>query len=402
MAEIQPDRNVVEQLNGADDSNSVSATDSQISVDFSVLENSIVQQMTAMTTEVKETVLSLKEHVETRFIEFDKRMKKTESQLKEYGRKIGLYNPGGGFLTEPAVNTLSCNTQCSEALNVAHNDTQTSKANRTAVQCDNQNLTENCSLTKGDNLFKIELQSYSGAEDPEDFLVYFDTLAEIYGWNNKVKSLYLASSLIGPARSLLTEMTLDERRDYQTLVQKLSVRFGTANKCELFRAQLKTREQRQDESISELAVAVRKMVRLAYPNMPVNVVEMLAVGCFVDALNQPELRLRLREINPKTLSEAETFAIKVETLREADKHIASFKRKMKQNCVQLHGLPVVQERNLADRLDVLQRQLEELSVSNKTRNYQKYGQNVKPYATKKKFRRHSSCRRFQQSSWGSQ
>ena len=311
MAEREPDRNGVEQLNEADDSHSVSATDSQISVDFSILENSIVRQMTAMATEVKETVLSFKEHVEIRFIEFDKRMKKTESQLQEYGQKIGLYNPGGGFLTESAVNTLSCDTQCSEALNVAHNDTQTSKANRTEVQCENPNLTEDCS-SKGDNLFKVKLQSYSGTEDLEDFLVYFDTLAEIYGWNDKAKSLYLASSLIGPARSLLTEMTLDERREYQTLVQKLSVRFGTANKCELYRAQLKTREQRQDESISELAVAIRKMVCLAYPNMPVNVVEMLAVGCFVDALNQPELRLRLREINPKTLSEAETFVIKVE------------------------------------------------------------------------------------------
>ena len=400
MAEREPDGNVIEQLNEADDSHYVSATDSQISVDFSVLENNIVQQMTAMATDVKETVLSLKEHVEMRFMEFDKRMKETESQLKEYGRKIGLYNPGGGFLTEPTVNTLSCDTQCSEALNVAHNNTQTSKGNRTEVQCENPNLTENCLLTKGDNLFKVKLQFYSGTEDPEDFLVYFDTLAEIYGWNDKAKSLYLASSLIGPARSLLTEMTLDERRDYQTLVQKLSVRFGTANKCELFRAQLKTREQRQDESISELAVAIRKMVRLAYPNMPVNVVEMLAVGCFVDALNQPELRLRLREINPKTLSEAETFALKVATLREADKHIASFKKKMKQNCVQSHAVPVV--RNLADRLDVLQRQLEELSVSNMTRNYQKYGQNVKPYVTKKKFRRHSRRRRFQQSSWRSQ
>ena len=393
---------MIEQLNEADDSHSVSATDSQISVDFSVLENNIVQQMTAMATEVKETVLSLKEHVEMRLIEFDKRMKKTESQLKEYGRKIGLYNPGGGFLTEPTVNTLSCDTQCSEVLNVAHNDTQTSKANRTAVQCENPNLTENCLLTKGDNLFKVKLQSYSGTEDLEDFLVHFDTFAELYGWRTKAKSLYLASSLIGPARSLLTEMTLDERRDYQTLVQKLSVRFGSANKCELFRAQLKTREQRQDESISELAVAIKKMACLAYPNMPVNVVEMLAVGCFIDALNQPELRIRLREINPKTLSEAETFAIKVETLREADKHIASFKRKMKQNCVQLHTVPVVQERTIANRLDVLQRQLEELSVSNMTRNYQTYGQNVKPYATKKKFRRHSRRRRFQQLSRRSQ
>ena len=402
MAEIQPDRNVVEQLNEANDSHSVSATDSQISVDFSVLENSIVQQMTAMATEVKETILSLKEHVEMRFVEFDNRMKKTESQLIEYGRKIGLYNPGGGFLTEPAVNTLSCDTQCSGALNVAHNHTQTSKANRIEVQCENPNLNENCLLTKGDNLFKVKLQCYSGTEDPEDFLVYFNTLAELYGWSSKAKSLYLASSLIGPARSLLTEMTLDERRDYQTLVQKLSVRFGSANKCELFRAQLKTREQRQDESISELAVAIRKMARLAYPNMLVNVVEMLAVGCFVDALNQPDLRLRLREINPKTLSEAETFAIKVETLREADKHIASFKRKVKQNCVQSHAVTVLQERNLADRLDVLQRQLEELSVSNMTQNYQKYGQNGKPYATKKKFRRHSRRRRFQQSSWPSQ
>jgi hypothetical protein len=43
------------------------------------------------------------------------------------------------------------------------------------------------------------------------------------------KSLYLASTVIGTARSLLTELSETERRDFSSLILKLKSRFGFEN-----------------------------------------------------------------------------------------------------------------------------------------------------------------------------
>ena len=403
MAETESDGNELELLNRAEDSNFVSSVDSQTSVDLSTLENSMLQQMTAIATDAKETILSFKQHMEMRFTKFYKQLEKIQLQLTEYHRQMPLHSAGGGFLTEPAVNR-SGDTHNTEAFNVVPNDldTQLSKTRPTEPQTDELQSTEKCLLTKGDNLVQLKLESYSGTEDLEDFLVYFDTLAEIYGWDDEAKCLYLAISLRGPARSLLTEMTLDQRRDYQSMVQQLSVRFGTANKCELFRAQLKTREQSHDESISELAAAIRKLTRLAYPKIPKKVAEMLAVGCFMDALKQPEIRLRLREINPKTLSEAESLAVKMWTLREADNHMVSFQRKTKQECTHDQSHPVIQEKNIASQLDELQRQLEMLTFANMARRNRNHVRNVKPHNIRLKLRWRGRRRDCQHPNWHSQ
>ena len=45
---------------------------------------------------------------------------------------------------------------------------------------------------------------------------------------------------------------------------------------------------------------------------------MLALDQFVDAMSDPEIRLRLREARPRDISEAETLAIRLETYRLAD------------------------------------------------------------------------------------
>ena len=158
---------------------------------------------------------------------------------------------------------------------------------------------------------KLKPQSYSGTDNLEDFLVQFNTLAEINGWDYKIKSLYLANSLSGPARSILSEMTIEEHRDYGTLVQKLNAIFGSANRTEVFRTQLKSRVQGKDECISALSVAVRKLVRLSCPNASLNMTETLAIDHFTDALIESDIRLRLGEISPKSLAEAKTIAVRM-------------------------------------------------------------------------------------------
>lgn len=51
----------------------------------------------------------------------------------------------------------------------------------------------------------VKLKDFDGSEDFNDFLAHYEILVTLHGWDYKTKSLFLASSLAGSARALLTE-----------------------------------------------------------------------------------------------------------------------------------------------------------------------------------------------------
>jgi hypothetical protein len=101
-----------------------------------------------------------------------------------------------------------------------------------------------------------------------------------------------------------------ERRVFSSLILKLKSRFGSENKTEVFRTQLKTRIRLKGETIPELAQSIRKLTRKAYPTANPDVVDDLALDSFIDALNESDITLRLREVSPKSISEAEQIAVR--------------------------------------------------------------------------------------------
>ncbi|CAC5395696.1 unnamed protein product [Mytilus coruscus] len=75
----------------------------------------------------------------------------------------------------------------------------------------------------------------------------------------------------------------------------------------------------KEESLPELAQSIKKLTRQAYPSAPSTITSVLALEHFIDALPDADLRLRLRESNPKSIHEAETLAVRLETLKLAER-----------------------------------------------------------------------------------
>jgi hypothetical protein len=46
----------------------------------------------------------------------------------------------------------------------------------------------------------------------------------------------------------------------------------------------------------------------------------LALDQFIDALKDPDMRLRIREARPYNINEAEILAVRLETFKQADNH----------------------------------------------------------------------------------
>ena len=74
---------------------------------------------------------------------------------------------------------------------------------------------------------------FDGKSSWEVFKVQFDIAAEINGWQENDKAVFLATALEGKAALVLGNLSSVERRDYKVLVNALTTRFGMAHQSEL-------------------------------------------------------------------------------------------------------------------------------------------------------------------------
>ena len=270
------------------DGNSIAS--SADSLQMSLLESKLESEITKMSKMMQDTISCLTEHMNQKFTELDTKF--------------------NNLVADIIPNNQNTNVNSSIA-----QTTQISSEDRISTP----NVACNAHSKKDNYHFKMKPQNFSGATDFDEFLSQFEITCEINGWQYREKSLYLANCLTGDACSLLNELDPEGRRDYDTLVEKLANRFGSVHRSEIYRTQLKSRSRNRGESIPELAQAVKKLVRQAYPGVNKDVIETLSTDNFIDALNDSEIRLRVRELGPKTLAEAERTALRLESHKIADK-----------------------------------------------------------------------------------
>ncbi len=170
-----------------------------------------------------------------------------------------------------------------------------------------------------DAKIKIKPTSYDGSSSWNDYAVQFEMLSEMNGWGDEVKAMYLAANLRGSAQCVLGDLDDDSRHDYTALVTALNNRFGSNNQKELFRVQLKNRQRKREETLPELAQAIRRLTRLAYPSATYVLQETLSQEHFIDALSDGEIRWRVFQSKPGTLADAVRIAVELEAFQAADR-----------------------------------------------------------------------------------
>ena len=67
-----------------------------------------------------------------------------------------------------------------------------------------------------------------------------------------------------------------------------------------------------------MAQAIEKLVRQAYPGVKKDVIEMLSLDNFIDAITDSDIRMRVREPSPKSFDEAEQICVRLEAYKIAD------------------------------------------------------------------------------------
>ena len=157
--------------------------------------------------------------------------------------------------------------------------------------------------------------AYDGKSSFSDFVVQFELISQLSGWNLSIMALELASCLRGTAVSVLSELEIHERTHYPSLKQALANRFESGNLSQIYKAQLKSRVRKSEESIPELAQEISRLVRFAYSDLPSSLREGIAKDAFIEALSDRELELVVFQRHPKSLQEAVQVALEYDAFR---------------------------------------------------------------------------------------
>ncbi|UYV63839.1 K02A2.6-like [Cordylochernes scorpioides] len=152
---------------------------------------------------------------------------------------------------------------------------------------------------------------------------------------------------------IIHSLPLEQLLDYECLVHALTLRFGDDNLQPYHVVKLKNRLQKRDETLQELAADVRRLARLAFPDCPRHVQDLLAHQNFVDAIEDPECQQLFRMSDARTLKEALIHALKFEAARDATRSYQKVVRLMKADESQEDG-------DIKEAMSRLQKTVEEM------------------------------------------
>ena len=162
------------------------------------------------------------------------------------------------------------------------------------------------------NKISLKPPVYDGTSSWPDFLIQFEMVCELNEWTPYEKLLCLGASLKGVAQETLGDVDRSKCRTYDDLVQVLSLRYGPSNSEDIFKALLKNRTQQADETYPDMAHAIRRLVRRAYPNISTEEQDKFAKEHFIEAIGRADVEEFVCFKEPATLDEAVRMAIKVQ------------------------------------------------------------------------------------------
>lgn len=156
-------------------------------------------------------------------------------------------------------------------------------------------------------------QEFDGKVSWEAYQVQFEMLADANGWEPDQRAAQLATSLKGAAMEILSQLSSTERQNYQLLVAALNRRYGTEHQNEVYRARFRTRTRNKGETLQELAQDLANVAHKAYPSANADLLKILLRDQFIDALDNANLKIQVKQAQPANLQEALARALEFES-----------------------------------------------------------------------------------------
>ena len=192
-------------------------------------------------------------------------------------------------------------------------------------------------------------QKYDGSTNLTSYLVQFEALAQEQAWGYAKKGIVLLGRLKGRALDVATQ---GENHSYPELIKRLKRHFVPDSE-EMFAQQLHAIKKQPSQTWEDLAFQVRETTEKAYRTAGSPTQERLAMGAFINAIPNDQLRQKLRDSDLKTMEEVLNRIRKLEADQEIEAQRGGKKKEVR---------AVQDERSQDGRMKELEKQVRNLQA----------------------------------------
>ncbi|KAJ8943519.1 hypothetical protein NQ318_023029, partial [Aromia moschata] len=196
--------------------------------------------------------------------------------------------------------------------------------------------------------------TYDGQSSWSMYRRQFEAAAKANGWTPQEMATSLVISLRGQALEILQSIPEEQQNDYNRIVGALEIRYGHKYLRQVYQSQIKSRQQRSNESLQEYEADIERLVHLAYPQAPKEFLEQIGIQTFIDGLVDTEMQQALRPGRHTTISDALVAALEFKAAKEASRSYKSRVRQVKFDECQ----------SLPETMEKIMRALDEIKQSN--------------------------------------
>ncbi|KAJ8948000.1 hypothetical protein NQ318_011887 [Aromia moschata] len=171
--------------------------------------------------------------------------------------------------------------------------------------------------------------TYDGQSSWSMYRRQFEAAAKANGWTPQEMATSLVISLRGQALEILQSIPEEQQNDYDRIVGALEIRYGHKYLRQVYQSQIKSRQQRTNESLQEYEADIERLVHLAYPQAPKEFLEQIGIQTFIDGLLDTEMQQALRLGRHTTICDALIAALEFKAAKEASRSYKSLVRQVK-------------------------------------------------------------------------
>ncbi|KAJ8954294.1 hypothetical protein NQ318_005877 [Aromia moschata] len=165
--------------------------------------------------------------------------------------------------------------------------------------------------------------TYDGQSSWSMYRRQFEAAAKANGWTPQEMATSLVISLRGQALEILHSIPEEQQNDYDRIVGALEIRYGHKYLRQVYQSQIKSRQQRSNESLQEYEADIERLIHLAYPQAPKEFLEQIGIQTFIDGLVDTEMQQALRLGRHTTISDALVAALEFKAAKEASRSYKS-------------------------------------------------------------------------------
>ena len=260
---------------------------------------------------------------------------RVSSSIRNQRRKAQEYDDQKRRLTESSSSDseetacASSSWQPKKDQKIRKNGLRQKQTHSAEARCDNQkselvkksNLFSNRDTSSSDDDEYIQASrprhilkppKYDGTTPFETFWAQFQNCCSYNRWTKTEQLVYLRGSLEKEAGQVLWDYSTEVTNSLKKLTVTLKERFGGTNQADKFRMEVRHRRRKNGETLQSLHSDIRRLAALAFPELDHKARESIACDYFIDALDDPDFALKVRERSPANLDSALRIALQLE------------------------------------------------------------------------------------------